>query len=99
MSQDHISPLLADGDAAPFEPTRASPLRWLVLFTFSLVSAQQQMGWVLPGAVSPNFEAVYSMSPDTIQLISEWPASHLSFAVGFLLLRLNLLPPPLFHHS
>ena len=50
----------------------ASPLRWLVLLTFSLVSAQQQMAWVLPGAVQPNFVAVYGVSEQTIQLLTNY---------------------------
>ena len=63
--------VLIDEDAAP-AAYRAAPLRWLVLFTFSLVSAQQQIGWVLPGAVQPNYLSVYGFGEDTIQLLSNY---------------------------
>ena len=39
-----------------------SPMRWLVLLTFSIVSAQQQISWVIPGAVVPNFQAIYNFT-------------------------------------
>ena len=49
-----------------------SPMRWLVLLTFSIVSAQQQISWVIPGAVVPNFQAIYGFSLDTIQLLENY---------------------------
>ena len=53
-------------------PVAAAPLRWLVLFTFSLVSAQQQIAWVLPGALQPNFVQVFAVSEQTVQLLTNY---------------------------
>lgn len=63
-----------DGDAAVGLPAvqAPSPLRWLVLLTFSLVSAQQQIAWVLPGALQPNFVHVYGVSEQMIQLLTNY---------------------------
>ena len=58
-------PLLGGGGAG----AAPSPLRWLVLLTFSVVSAQQQIGWVWPGAIQPNLQAVYGLDEDTVQLL------------------------------
>ena len=69
---DAALPLLDRATAASLHASPPSPLRWLVLLTFSLVSAQQQMGWVLPGAIQPNFVAVYGVDEDTIQLLENY---------------------------
>ena len=59
-----------DADGGQPSPVAAAPLRWLVLFTFSLVSAQQQIAWVLPGALQPNFVQVYAVSEQMVQLLT-----------------------------
>jgi hypothetical protein len=67
-----LEALLADHTEARPSAARAHAGRWLVLLTFSLVSAQQQIGWVLPGALAPNYTGVYGMGEDTIQLITNY---------------------------
>ena len=59
-------PLLPPQKYAP------SPLRWLVLFSFSLMGALQGMVWVIPGALAANFQAVYGMGQDTVQLLTNY---------------------------
>ena len=70
------SPLLAPDEAAFAAAERgaarapqkyaAHPLRWLVLFTFSLMGALQGAVWVIPGCLAANFAGVYRMDQDTV---------------------------------
>ena len=80
------------------EEPAVAPLRWLILLTFSLVSAQQQLGWVMPGAVQPNLTAQYGFSEQVIQVLEAYGCIFfIAFAVpsAFALDRLGLRAPVL----
>ena len=83
------APLLGDSGAAESaslnfgaaEPLRypAHPWRWLILFTFSLMGAIQGMVWVIPGCLAANFQHVYGLNEDMVQLLTNYGC------IGFIL--------------
>ena len=47
----------------------ASPWRWWVLATYTLMAANQGLTWSVPGSLEPTLQAVYGMDQDTVQLL------------------------------
>ena len=91
--------LIAGGEAdAAGGAHAASPGRWWVLATFTLMAAQQGMCWVIPGAFAPNFQLVYGMGPDTVQFLLNmgcWQFILFAVPSAFLLDRVGLRVPTL----